>query len=122
MALFRFKSRQVRDPAAQLNFEQLEGELPRSWLQLAVPLADGRRIAFGPDTLTFSASATSAARTVAHGLGVDPVFMVAQAMGGAAFCFVQLNSHDATNLVFQGHDTGGTSRTGTNPYFWMAIG
>ena len=48
MARFRFKSRQVQDPAAQQNFEQLEGILPITEAMLA------------DDAVTFAKLATGA--------------------------------------------------------------
>lgn len=93
-------------------------------LGLAAIDSGGRslKIRVGTGTLTFTAAATSATSTVAHGLGSTPVVVLAQADAGIAFCFIQVNSKDATNVVYQGHDTGGVARTGTNTFYWLVIG
>lgn len=81
----------------------------------------GPRMAWGTGTVTFAASATSAAINIAHGLGATPTVVLFGVDAGAAWLMIQVNSKDATNINVTGHDVGNSSRTGSQTFYWLAI-
>lgn len=110
---------------AQQNFEALESldildQTAESVLQLAVT-GTKRKIAFGTVSLTFTASTTSAAASVSHGLGVAPVGVWLQlgaltAVGGA------VTATSSSTFTAQAFTTNVATVTGTVPFYWLAIG
>jgi hypothetical protein len=134
MASFRFRQRQVADPLAQENFEQLEGDLPKNWLQLAVPLAAGRKIAFGPSPGFNWSGGIHTVVTVAHGLGVTPQIVVpGSARPGDALAddarapwltTTQNFTSTTFDLIFSTKNNGtiGVFAVGAGACYWIAIG
>jgi hypothetical protein len=142
MASFKFSSRQVGDPAAQLNFDQLEGTidklapLPVSYANLAadaknafLKLAVGadRKIAFGQSNVTWPGAASiSNQLTVTHGLGTTPLVVVAtmqtNSQGQVIACHA--GGYTATTFLLQAEWVGGfqPGAGGTIPAAWVAVG
>jgi len=123
MASFRFRQRQVADPRAQENFEQLEGDLPKSWLQLAAPLVAGRKIARGTTLLTWTAATGSGIVTVTHGLGTTPTEILAtlNCVAVANRGYAAVGNIGATTFQIAGELTNGAA-TGSLNAHWVAIG
>lgn len=76
----------------------------------------------GSATLTWAASDTSGDATVSHGLGSEPVAVIATSDFNTAYAAITVISKDATDFVLRGRDVAGTSRTGSNTVYWAAIG
>ena len=99
------------------NFEKLAGVLVDTGGRLV-------RVRFGTDTLSFSASATSATKTVTHGLGTTPV--AAMAICNVSSDYIVLGTIDGSlnDETFQlaGRTNGGGSITATPRFYWVALG
>jgi len=85
----------------------------------------GKRVAFGTGTLTWPGGNNgSNGLTVAHGLGVAPVIVIANCSGqNITFVVVQsYQSPDATNIYLQGWDLVAIPAINTTrPVYWLAI-
>jgi hypothetical protein len=87
-------------------------------------LAEGtvkRKIAYGSDSFTWTASNTSAIKSINHGLGVAPIITLAT-MAGAA-CVIQAG-FNSTNIKFEAlaQTNDLAVITATLPFAWLAIG
>jgi hypothetical protein len=111
---------------ATLNFEQLQtldilNLTAESVLQLAVT-GTRRRVAFGSQSLTFSASVSATPATVTHGLGVTPIAVVATPVIATSTTVVAayVASLGASSFVL--NSTASVALTGSQSYLWIAIG
>jgi len=77
-------------------------------------------IRVGTGSATFTASPTSAAVTVPHGLGRVPA--IAAGFSRNAQFGYSVTGRDATNLTVVGSYEPGTNQTGTITFDWMVIG
>jgi hypothetical protein len=105
---------------------QLVEDLIEGWTNGMLNIGN-RSVAFGSLTLTWSAAATSATTTQAHGLGVTPLAAIVTPAGGQAVAsgpavLLAATPFDATNIYVIGRDTDGTARTGSVTCYWLAIG
>lgn len=75
----------------------------------------------GTGTVTFTASATSATVNITHNLSTTPTAILLTPDSGIAFCLLEVTAKSTTTFTVQGRDTDGTSRTGTNTFYWLAI-
>lgn len=129
----RFRSRQVADPEAQQNFDQIEGLFPLALenvaagilLELAVA-GTRRKVAFGASTLTWPGGGPfTNTLTLPHGLGAVPlaVLATAQLPAGGSPCVVHAQNFTATNVDFRGHATDGTAVVAatTRTFYWLAV-
>lgn len=84
----------------------------------------GVSVRFGTATATWTASATSAAKTINHGLGHSPLAVL---VSGATFQGSHIAAFDAytyttTQFTTHGQFVDGTSITGNSDFAWVAIG
>lgn len=84
----------------------------------------GISVRFGTATATWTASATSAAKTINHGLGHSPLAVL---VSGATFQGSHIAAFDAytyttTQFTTHGQFVDGTSITGNSDFAWVAIG
>jgi hypothetical protein len=75
-------------------------------------------VRFGTSSATWTASAQSANKAIAHGLGHAPVAVMMTGYNNLIWANV---SRDATNIVIAGISPGGAI-TGTFNVDWLAIG
>lgn len=79
-----------------------------------------RKVNWGSSTVNFSGTTLGDTPSIAHGLGVVPVFAIfIFSYTGNTGLNVYLKSSDATNIVFHGVATAAITSTGGN---WLAIG
>lgn len=117
----KFTQRQVQDPRAQANFEQLES-LWASVLALPPGGNSSPRVAYGSKALTWTAAVDSAVASVTHGLGRVPTIVVATIVAtGADREFAQVGASTSTAFDLIGSATSGAF-TGTRTAYWLAIG
>jgi hypothetical protein len=106
----KFSQRQVADPAAQQNFEQLESAFPRA----------------GAQTVSWpGGSTTSNVMTVAHGLDRVPtaVLVTLTNSAGGVFAEPATFSYTKTTFALQLQTLDGSSPLNTATYavVWLAI-
>lgn len=99
---------------------QVQGKTTVGTLNLANP-GTARKIAFGADTLTWTASNTSATKHISHGLGVVPVAVLAVGSGGAIVLQAGFNATTTQFDVF-GQTNDLASISATLGFNWLAIG
>ena len=80
-----------------------------------------RQVAFGTVAFTFSASATSGAQTVTHGIGRTPLIVLFQCTSSNFNC-VFLSAKTTTTWTANAFNTANVSQTGTVNFDWLAIG
>lgn len=83
-----------------------------------------RKIAFGTAPVTFTASATSAVATVAHGLGSVVTAVYFGDLGGVGWAHAQVvpGSMNQTSFGMQAREVTGAAVTGSNQIAWLATG
>ena len=101
------------------------GDLATATIQNFLQLASAANVhvAFGSNSVAFTASQTSAVKTVTHGLGTTPtaVLLTANGTGGPTLVVMQAFSIGATTFQMQGSFVSGTG-TATVTVGWLAIG
>jgi hypothetical protein len=102
--------------------ENLRKKLAGSLLKTVDPSDVG--VAFGAGTVTFTAAATSAQVTIAHGLGKVPVFVdcFVKDPSNGLFILIESAAADATNIYISARQTQNTAVTTTQNFYWLAIG
>lgn len=87
-----------------------------------------RKVAFGSANGATAVAGNLISGTIAHGLGVTPVFAIAQIVDGSSIGAVNavctgVKVFDATNLTFYFQGINSASVTGgAVNFFWLAIG
>lgn len=98
----------------------------RNFLTLAEIVVDtgGQSVGvrFGANSATWSASPTSATKTIAHGLGRTPGAVFVSATGTGFLLYSEASASNSTNIFISGTDTRNTSLTGTFAFYWLVIG
>lgn len=81
-------------------------------------------IRFGTDTLSFSAAAASATKTITHGLGKTPVAVFAMSDLSTEYIVINSIAASFTDTQFQvkAQTASGSSITQTPRFYWLAIG
>lgn len=81
-------------------------------------------IRFGSSSVVFTASSTSAQRTVAHGLPTTPVAVFTTCANPVTgrVTVQESAAADATNVYLTGFQTQGTSVSITQGFYWLTIG
>jgi hypothetical protein len=104
---------QVKD-GVQRNFDALAG---------AVVSTGGQRVGFrfSAGTLTFTASATSAASVISHGLGNVPIVVIACEVTTGFGVIVRTNTYTSTTFSAVGTNPFGAG-TYVATFAWIAIG
>lgn len=86
---------------------------------------DGKSIRIGTATLTYTASATSAATTIPHGLGTTPTHINSIGTTGLAKLHVVnyvSGSRNGTDFQLQSETRDGAAVTGSISVFWVVLG
>jgi hypothetical protein len=96
--------------------------LPANLRGLLAKIANVAGISFGSTTFTWTASNTSAANTIPHGLGATPQIILGgpKAPLSHAAALAE-SSKDGTNIVVQAFATDGVAFTGTQDFYWFAV-
>lgn len=81
---------------------------------------DGKTIRSGTDTVTFTASQSSATKTITHGLPSTPTAIVMTTGTGTAGITLNYHTVTATTFGVSGFSAPG-ALTGTYPFSWVAF-
>lgn len=114
------------DQLAKLLDGKLDASLVSSFVKTLLDDANARAvlatlgIAFGADTCTWSASVTSASKTVAHGLAGTPAVVLLTGIDASNLTYLGFTL-TATNFQVVGREINNVSRSGTNVFHWLAI-
>jgi hypothetical protein len=109
--------------SVQDNMDALASALPNTPLmQTFIQLASGasRKIAFGTTSLTWTAAAQSAVRTVTHGLGVTPLVVLLTFKTSGVV--ITPHHQNETTTTFDAFGNATAAITATVNLDWLAIG
>jgi hypothetical protein len=79
-------------------------------------------IRIGTDAVTFTASTTSATKTVTHGLGKIPTFVGLQAVDSSGAITVRPVAGASNNTTFDAIGRCASAVTGAATFYWVVIG
>ncbi len=105
------------------NFDVLYGMFPLQGNDLAnvlkLAVAGNRKVGFGEGTLTWTASASAAAKEIEHGIGSTPSVVLVTSTNPALI--FAANTFGSTKFKAEGFSVAGAI-SGTFTFYWLAIG
>lgn len=107
----------------QFIINQIAAEFPVSGVLRLATVANVK-VAYGTSTLVFTASANSAEKTIAHGLGATPGLVLAMVRAGvnARITIEESSAADGTNIYLTGYETASAVITQNQSIYWCALG
>lgn len=100
----------------QFNFDQIAKQFLDTGGQ-------SLKMRVGTATATFSASPTSATKTVNHGLGSTPVAVfITPSSTGVAWAVPHVGAFTSTSFGVVLRDADAVNRTGDHSFYWLAVG
>lgn len=120
----------INPDGVQQNFDALaqafplDGSLIGNGVLRLLSGTTRRSVAWGSDSLTFTASASSVGTVVTHGLGATPVVALAVGTepGNGRTVVVTVSNFTSTTFDVAGFNTTGLAITASTGFYWLAIG